>query len=95
MEPSAKKTAVAGRKIVQTRVYYYPSTGEAVHVHRLAAHNHETGDEKHLSAAVDLFDKWIRAKYGEELAYIVVAEDDLDRDGPLRVDPASRALSFG
>jgi hypothetical protein len=94
-QPSVKRTAVAGRKIAQTRVYFKVSTGEAVHIHRLAAAVDETGEEKHLRDAVDLFDRWVRNKHDEELEYIAVDETDIDHEGPIYVDLNSRSLSFG
>ena len=89
MEPSA--TSGSGLRVVETRVYYDTSSGDVLHVHRLAVAPGQEVDD-HLRRGVDAFDQWLRSQHDVALGFLRVEESDLPSSGPLRVDVASSSL---
>jgi len=79
---------------VETRVYFDPTSGEAVHIHRLAVGPDQDPDDR-LRRGTDAFDRWLRAQHDRELDFIHVQESDLLGGGPISVDTRARTLLRG
>lgn len=90
MDPSAGTPA--GARVVETRVYYSVQSGQAVHIHRLVVGAGQTEGDASLQTGVDRFDDWLRTHHDDDLDFIVVDEEALERAGPIEVDPEARVL---
>jgi hypothetical protein len=77
-------------RVVETRVYYDATSGDVVHVHRLAVGADQEVDEN-LRQGVEEFDRWLRSQHGPELDFIKAGDADLPH-GPIRVDVDSRTI---
>jgi hypothetical protein len=92
VEPGA--TSGLGLHVLEARVYYDATSGDVIHVHRLAVESDNDADEN-LRQGVETFDQWLRSQHDGELDFLVVSETDIPEKGPILVDINSRTLTRG
>ena len=85
-----------GLRIVRTRVYYDATTGEIVHVHRLAAAADEPLDERRMDEEMAVFEGTLAQRHDRPLEHIAVDDDAVQQavapDVNFRVDVRTRQL---
>ena len=86
----------AGLQILRTTVYFDPSTGAIVHVHRIAAAASDELDDTRIEEEAAVFEESLERRHGRQLDRITVNQEAFQEAvSPavnLRVDIATRTV---
>jgi hypothetical protein len=85
-----------GLHVEASRVYYDPTSGEVVHVHRLVSAPGERLGEQAINREMNAFAESLRQRHTRELEVLAVEEAELNQlisgGGRLRVEAEARRL---